>query len=477
MIEQYLQIALEFVKEIWFQLDSKFGLEETEAFQFIQPYLLQLQDNPTYMGIAFAVLILVPFGLYKVRSNARERDRKLDELMEEMEEEEDEEYDEDDPRRLRRPAPAEEAETHEIEDDEEGDKPLFEKEEEDPPPYMQILEKLDEEEKDDELHVDTHKVMGNEEEEFELDPISSELAEEPDINKDLSEFEGFDFDSEDSNEEDSSHDQAIQELQKEGELIELEAELSPDDPFANYSELDDEEQDRAIQELQDEMESTINKLTEQLESTPETTSSIKDLGDISIGDDATIDDEFTLDEEISLDEDIFLEEKPEEPAPPEINDPIPEPEPETVSLESLDLTKEPAPLEINDPIPEPEPETVSLESLDLTKEPVVESIEPAPLQPVPERDYSIDVKSGRESDSLINRLKYFQENLDTRFHHGENRDSPMTPEPKINDLVSDPRFVEQRSFAPKAPKVTPVDNKKYMEVLESFIFLKDQNKH
>ena len=116
MIEQYLQVALEFVKEIWFQLDSQFGLEETEAFKFIHPYLLQLQDNPTYMGIAFAALVLVPFGIYKVRSISRERERKLDDLMEEMEEDE---LDEDDPSRLRRPVPAEEVETAEAEEDDE----------------------------------------------------------------------------------------------------------------------------------------------------------------------------------------------------------------------------------------------------------------------------------------------------------------------------------------------------------------------
>ena len=68
MIEQYLQVALEFVKEIWFYLNSQFGLEETEAFNFIQPYLIQLQGNPTYIGIAFASLVLIPYGLYKVKS-------------------------------------------------------------------------------------------------------------------------------------------------------------------------------------------------------------------------------------------------------------------------------------------------------------------------------------------------------------------------------------------------------------------------
>lgn len=479
MIEQYLQIAIEFLKEIWFQLDSKFGLEETEAFQFIKPYLLQLQDNPTYMGIALAALVLIPLGLYKIRSNARDRDRKLEELMEEMDDEE-EEYGEDDPRRLRRPEPdttandiitedelEEDDEEYDLDEDDKGDKPLFEKEEEGQPAFMQILEKLDEEDKDDELHVDTQKVMGTEDKEFELEPISSELAE-PDINKDLSEFEGFDFDSEDSVGEDSigaetSHDQAIEELQKEGELIELDGALSADDPFSNYSDLDDEEQDRAIQELQDEMESTINKLTEQLESDTETPSSVKDLGDISIGDEATIDDEFSLDQELSMDGDISkdeglaLEEKSEEPQLSD--DPIPEPAPEPEAA------------------PEPEPEVLSIEQLGLTEEPVIDKIESEPLEPVPERNYSFDGKSGREAESLINRLKYFQENLDTRFHHADKGDSFSVPEASSQELPSEPRFVEQRSFASKSPRVSPEDNKKYMEVLESFIFLKDQNKH
>ncbi len=185
MIEQFLQVALEFVKEIWFQLDSRFGLEETEAFKFIKPYLMQLQDNPTYLGISFAALIVIPYGLYKVRSIARERERKLDELMEEMEDEEEdekEEYAEDDPRRLRRPEPAEEA--REEDEEEDGDKPLFQ--DQSSPPYMKILEKLDEEEDEFELDTpesDVDKEMAG----FELEPVSSELAES-DIDKELNEF-------------------------------------------------------------------------------------------------------------------------------------------------------------------------------------------------------------------------------------------------------------------------------------------------
>jgi len=172
MIEQFLQTALEFFKEIWFQLNSRFDLENTEAFKFLKPYLLQLQENPLYLGVSLAALVLIPYALIKVRSISRERERKLDELMEEMEEEE---YDEDDPRRLRRPEP---------EDD--GDKPLFINEESEPSSYSKVVDTENDEDSEEEIT------------EFELDALSSEYAEniapvsselaDNDFEKDLNEF-------------------------------------------------------------------------------------------------------------------------------------------------------------------------------------------------------------------------------------------------------------------------------------------------
>ena len=152
MIEQYLQTALEFFKEIWFQLNSRFGLEDTEAFKFLKPYLIQLQDNPLYMGISLAALFLVPYGLIKIRSISSEREHKLDELMEEMEEEE--EYDEVDPRSLRRPEP---------EQDDDTAKPLFAENEVTPPTYMKVLDDI---EKKDIAEEDFEAEL----EEFELEP-------------------------------------------------------------------------------------------------------------------------------------------------------------------------------------------------------------------------------------------------------------------------------------------------------------------
>jgi hypothetical protein len=374
MIEQYLQVALEFVKEIWFQLNSQLGLEETEAFKFIEPYLLQLQDNPTYMGIAFASLVLVPYALYKIKNFSRKREQKFEELMEEME---DDEMSEKDPARLRR-------------SNSKTEEKYF-------PPNIQTLEKLDEEESEDELHIDTKKFMGTDKN---IETISSELAE-PQIDKGLSEFEEFEFGS---------------------------------DPIENYSELKNDEQDRAIKELQDEMESTINKLTEQLENTPKTNSSLKDLSDIKVDKGATTDNLLSVEE------------------PPEIREPaseVPEFEALNSTGEVVDTTIE----KFNPAIEENKSKT-------------------QPLQPIPEREYTTEDRTDRHADSLINRLKYFQENLDTRFLHDEKREMPSAP--KTFDFAEEHSFVEQESFATRK---APLDNKKYMEALESFIFLKGQNKH
>ena len=214
------------------------------------------------------------------------------------------------------------------------------------------MEEMDKEEYDD-IHLDIQKVMGNDEEEFKLESIDPKLAK-PNLNKDVTEFKRFDFDSQGTFKEGPTH------------------------------------------------ESTINRLTEQLESTQATTSSAKDLNNTNIDDGAT------------LTKDDF-----KEPEVPKTNTPINGPE-RRIKYSSAD-------------------------------------------------------KSGRETETQINRLKYLQE-LDKRFTDGENEDT--SPRPKSNiQSVSDSPFVEEKNVIPKSPKVTSTVNKKYMGVLESFIFLKDQKNH
>ena len=451
MIEQFLQTALEFFKEIWFQLNSRFGLEDTEAFKFLKPYLIQLQDNPLYMGISLAALFLVPYSLIKIRSISREREQKLDELMEEMEEEE---YDEDDPRRLRRPEP-------ELNDEDDTAKPLFADDEVTSPAYMKVLDDIEEKdiaEEDfeaelEEFELEPSEPSSDSEETIDLEkiaePVSSLLTENK-FDKELNEFmtEEPDWEKEENentselNLDDSSHDEAIKELQEEGELMKLDEDLSADDPFSNYSELDEDEQDKATKDLQEEMERTINQLTQQIDEPTEIPNSIKDLSEIHIGGDTTIDEDYSSEEE------YFLEDSPEKALGDDSPDKQIEPPP--FSEESSDT-----------PIAE------------LSDSGILASLEPelevGGLEP--EREYS----SPEKTDSLIERLKFLQTRFENRYQPLDPIGSP-TPIEKKTPYYAPENLAEPKRYTSISAGVSP-DSKKYMDLLESFIFMKDQKKH
>ena len=450
MIEQFLQTALEFFKEIWFQLNSRFGLEDTEAFKFLKPYLIQLQDNPLYMGISLAALFLVPYSLIKIRSISREREQKLDELMEEMEEEE---YDEDDPRRLRRPEP-------ELNDEDDTAKPLFADDEVTSPAYVKVLDDIEEKdiaEEDfeaelEEFELEPSEPSSDSEETIDLEkipePVSSLLTENK-FDKELNEFmtEEPDWEKEENentselNLDDSSHDEAIKELQEE-ELMKLDEELSAEDPLSNYSELDEDEQDKAIKDLQEEMERTINQLTQQIDEPTEIPNSIKDLSEIHIGGDTTIDEDYSSEEE------YFLEDSPEKALGDDSPDKQIEPPP--FSEESSDT-----------PITE------------LSDSGILASLEPelevGGLEP--EREYS----SPEKTDSLIERLKFLQTRFENRYQPLDPIGSP-TPIEKKTPYYAPENLAKPKRYTSISAGVSP-DSKKYMDLLESFIFMKDQKKH
>ena len=62
-------------------------------------------------------------------------------------------------------------------------------------------------------------------------------------------------------------------------------------------------------------------------------------------------------------------------------------------------------------------------------------------------NYSNADKSGRETETQINRIKYLQE-LDKRFNHGENEDISPTTESNIQS-VGDSPFVEEQKLHTK----------------------------
>jgi hypothetical protein len=475
MIEQFLQTALEFVKEIWFQLDSRFDLENTEAFKFLKPYLIQLQDNPLYMGISAAALFLVPYILIKVKSKSRERERKLDELMEEMEEEE--EYGEDDPRRLRRPDEPEAS----AELDGDTEKLLLGNDDNDNIPsdidiLDEIKEKVDSTDEEFELNpspsdnVETPNIEEN------AEPVSSQLAES-ELDKDLNEFISLEENKEPGNIDDSSHNQAIKELQEDSELMDLDDHLSGNDPLGDFLELDVNDQDKIIEELQEEKDRSISQSSKQVDEFTEPQSPIKGLNQTRIGGDATIDDDYiheddqTDEEEYFLDDKTSLDTEKEAPSPQEEHSPVSELSDSEI-LASLEPAHEKKYKEEPIAIPKTsdydpalaeftfEAESMSFEK---TSEPELDT-QPSPLG---------------ETDNLIDRLKFLQTRFENRYQPSERSPEPAPSPAHIEKSIAAKdyvNFTESRRYSSSPASPLP-DSEKYMDLLESFIFMKDQKKH
>ena len=367
---------------------------------------------------------------------------------------EEEEYDEDDPRRLRRPEP-------ELNDEDDTAKPLFADDEVTSPAYVKVLDDIEEKdiaEEDfeaelEEFELEPSEPSSDSEETIDLEKIAepvSSLLTENEFDKELNEFmtEEPDWEKEENentselNLDDSSHDEAIKELQEEGELMKLDEDLSADDPFSNYSELDEDEQDKATKDLQEEMERTINQLTQQIDEPTEIPNSIKDLSEIHIGGDTTIDEDYSSEEE------YFLEDSPEKALGDDSPDKQIEPPP--FSEESSDT-----------PIAE------------LSDSEILASLEPelevGGLEP--EREYS----SPEKTDSLIERLKFLQTRFENRYQPLDPIGSP-TPIEKKTPYYAPENLAEPKRYTSISAGVSP-DSKKYMDLLESFIFMKDQKKH
>ena len=228
--------------------------------------------------------------------------------------------------------------------------------------------------------------------------------------------------------------------------MKLDEDLSADDPFSKYSELDEDEQDKAIKDLQEEVEQTINQPTQQIDEPDELPTSIKDLSDIHIGGDTTIDEDFSPEEE------YFLEDSPEKV--PVADSPDNQSEAPLLSEESSDT---------------PISELLGSEIL-ASLETELDTGRPS-LPMEPEREYS----SPKKTDSLIDRLKFLQTRFENRYQPLKPIGPPVPIEKKIPYYASE-SLPEPRRYTSTSAGVSP-DSKKYMDLLESFIFIKDQKKH
>ncbi len=367
-----------------------------------------------------------------------------------------EEYDEDDPRRLRRP---------EVDD-----------------------------------KTDTPKIEGTQ---F----IDSQLTES-EIDKVLDENIAPPFDDAINGQENT------RKPQDDIESTELHEHLSDKDPLANNSELPElnkDEQDKEIKGLQDEMERTINQLTQQTEESPTGPTSKKDLSKVGIEQDTT--DDNTFHEDSFVQEDALLPDTKsldtqndealahEESAisdaevlaaeilatlEPEFEEPVKLDE--ELELETGDKVEQLIIPKTRDYEPELSASTfetesdISSEELEFSNESFISESNSMKFEETPDSDLDTersklanDLNPLEGSDNLIDRLKFLQTRFENRFQStGQPMAKPSAPIEKSIPIKDYSRFTAPRSYSSAA---LPPDSKKYMELLESFVFMKDQKKH
>jgi hypothetical protein len=512
MIEHFTQMALEFMKEIWFQLDSRFDLKNTDTFEFVKPYLIQLQESPTYLWTFLATLFLVPYSFIKIRNLLRKRERKLDELIEEMEGEEI--YDEDDPRRLRRPNLADEKERKASKPDVKNSSST----------YKKVFDETEEKEvlnvDQDELELNSTKIFEKEETieiEEVIEPINLPPIEN-DFNNDPNEFMSLEKNI-DSPINDANHDEAIKELQEEDEVAKLDEINSESDPFENFFDIDEPiiepqeehelkelegnksgndplgdflalneiEQDKIIKDLQDEKDKEVE----------EEPNSLKDLDKVHINEKSS--EVISLFEGLSGSESELSYTKSDTTDDQENSSPTGSQNslsPESEKKDSIDIDKK-AKLKTEyteEPLIIPktrdyEPELsglkfeaesdISSKERKILAEDLISEEKSINLGKTPEPElgpersiHTNDFNTLEGSDSLIDRLKFLQSRFENRFQSTENpTENLSTPIEKSIPVKDYVRFTEPRSDSTSA---LPPDSNKYMDLLESFVFIKDQ---
>jgi hypothetical protein len=223
-------------------------------------------------------------------------------------------------------------------------------------------------------------------------------------------------------------------------------------------------------------------LTEQVGELTQPHSPIKDLNQIHIGGDATINDDYTHEDDHTLDDVISLDADKEAPSPQE----KPSSFSEVSDFEVLASLETELKDEHNQ---ETEPETENKE--EPITAPKTSDYEPeltfeaksTSFEETPESEFDTPPSPLGETDSLIDRLKFLQTRFENRYQPSEPSPEP-SPEPApsparieksiaAKDYVN---FTEPRRYS-SSPASPPPDSEKYMDLLESFVFMKDQKKH
>ena len=85
-MEIILENIIELAEKIWLQLGILLDLENMEALGYFDPLLASILSDPLLLSITAAIILLVPFGVCKLKKAHAEKEKRFDELLHELDE-------------------------------------------------------------------------------------------------------------------------------------------------------------------------------------------------------------------------------------------------------------------------------------------------------------------------------------------------------------------------------------------------------
>ena len=474
-METILENIIGVIEAVWLKLATLLNLEGMIILDSLKPVLANILSDPLLLGLALAVIAIIPYTIYKVKNAYAEKEKRLDALLRELDDE----------------GNSEEADTILLENQNTKDfSPEEPANESDSKAYGDEFESQSSEK----VTVPSGDLNRTPQEIFKNRRISDDdFGWETSVEEwdELYDYISKPFQT-DKQTAVSSSNEALS-----GSKDKVSTEPVPKEEIAEVSSGIDKLADQIIKEAISNDETAeessnmgIDELAELIEEnetaldTDQTNKTLAQGEEVTVGIDPTI--ESTSEESSNIGIDELAELIEEE----ELSDSQVE-----ASTGSVPSTTETKPLEFNEATDSlSEPETISLspvpQRVELTLEDVESSNEPKPeLQTIstesPSRPDSEAPSAGpllnsmlnssvsAKTDALVSRLKTFQSELETRFQS-------LAQEPETTAEVTPTETLRKKQGNYQPAKVSykskrkSRSNKEYLRQLESFIFMARQ---
>ena len=90
-MEIILENIIGAIEAAWFKLATLLNLEEVGTFDSLKPILANILADPLLLGLALAILTIIPYTIHKIKSAYTEKEKRLDALLRELDDEDSEE--------------------------------------------------------------------------------------------------------------------------------------------------------------------------------------------------------------------------------------------------------------------------------------------------------------------------------------------------------------------------------------------------